>query len=52
MNEGVVDRDLGSRPMSGAPSDPLNEEPEPETQRYFVDTVWERKRWNNEMVDP
>ena len=39
INEGVVDRDLGSRPISGVPSDPLNEEPEPETQRYFVDTV-------------
>lgn len=52
MNEGVVDRDLWSRPIKGAPSEPLKEDPEPETQRYFVDTVWERRRWNNEIVEP
>jgi len=52
MKEGVVDRDRWSRPINGAPSDPLKEEPEPETQRYFVETVWERKRWNKDIVDP
>jgi len=39
MNEGVVDRDRWSRPMRGAPSEPLKEDPDPETQRYFVETV-------------
>lgn len=52
MNEGVFDRDLWSRPINGAPSDPLKEDPEPETQRYFVETVWERSLWNSEMVEP
>lgn len=44
MNDGVFERDRWSRPISGAPSDPLNEDPEPETQRYFVDTVCDLKR--------
>ena len=52
MKDGVVDRDRWSSPMSGAPSEPLNEDPEPDTHRYFVDTVWERKRWNSEIVEP
>ena len=52
MKDGVCVRDRWSRPMSGAPSEPLNDDPEPETQRYFVDTVCERRRWKREMVDP
>ena len=52
MKDGVLDLTRLSMPISGAPSDPLKDDPEPETQRYFVDTVWERKRWNSEMVDP
>lgn len=52
MKDGVLDLARLSIPIRGAPSDPLKDEPEPETQRYFVDTVWERKRWNSEMVDP
>ena len=30
----------------------MKEDPDPETQRYFVDTVWERRRWKREIVDP
>jgi hypothetical protein len=52
MNDGVVDRDRWSSPIKGAPSEPLNEEPEPDTQRYFVETVWDRKRWNKDIVEP
>lgn len=52
MNEGVAGRERWSKPIKGAPSEPLKEEPDPETHRYFVDTVCERKRWNNEMVEP
>ena len=52
MNEGVVDRDRWSRPIRGAPSEPLKEDPDPETQRYFVETVWERRRWKSEIVEP
>jgi hypothetical protein len=39
MNDGVDGRIRGSRPIIEAPSEPLNEEPEPDTQRYFVETV-------------
>ncbi|KAJ7851941.1 hypothetical protein B0H14DRAFT_2298498, partial [Mycena olivaceomarginata] len=39
MKEGVVDRVRWSSPMRGAPSEPLKEDPDPDTQRYFVDTV-------------
>lgn len=52
MNEGVEVRVRWSTPISGAPSDPLKEEPDPDTQRYFVDTVCDRKRWNNDIVEP
>lgn len=52
MKDGVLDLTRLSMPISGAPSDPLNDDPEPETQRYFVETVWERNRWNSEIVDP
>lgn len=52
MKEGVVDLDRWSRPIKGAPSEPLNDDPEPDTQRYLVDTVWERRRWNREIVEP
>lgn len=44
MNDGVCVRDRWSSPIRGAPSDPLKDEPDPETQRYFVDTVCERRR--------
>jgi hypothetical protein len=52
INEGVVARERWSRPISGAPSEPLNEDPEPETHRYLVETVWDRKRWKSEIVEP
>ena len=52
MKEGVEARMRWSSPIIGAPSEPLKEDPEPETQRYFVETVCERKRWNKEMVEP
>lgn len=52
MKEGVVERDRWSRPIKGAPSEPLNDEPEPETQRYLVETVCDRRRWNKEIVEP
>lgn len=52
MKEGVVARTRWSRPAMGAPSEPLKDEPEPDTQRYFVETVWDRSRWNNEIVEP
>lgn len=38
--------------MRGAPSDPLNEEPDPDTQRYLVETVCDRSRWKSDMVEP
>ena len=43
-NAGVDTLDRTSRPIKGAPSDPLNEEPDAETQRYLVDTVCDRRR--------
>lgn len=52
MNDGVLDLARVSIPIKGAPSEPLKEEPEPETQRYFVDTVWDRRRWKSEIVEP
>ena len=52
MNEGVAGLERWSKPIKGALSEPLNEEPDPETQRYFVETVCERRRWNREMVEP
>ena len=52
MNEGVVERERWSMPIKGAPSEPLNEDPDPETQRYLVETVCDRKRWKREMVEP
>ena len=52
MKEGVVCLDRWSRPIRGAPSDPLKDDPEPETQRYLVETVWERRRWKSEIVEP
>ena len=52
MNDGVAVRVRWSTPMSGAPSEPLNDDPDPDTQRYLVDTVCERKRWNSEIVEP
>lgn len=52
MKEGVVDLDRWSRPINGAPSEPLKEEPEPETQRYLVETVCDLSRWKSEIVEP
>ena len=52
MKEGVCVLERWSRPMRGAPSEPLKEEPDPETQRYLVETVWERNLWKREMVEP
>ena len=52
MKEGVCVLERWSRPMRGAPSEPLKEEPDPETQRYLVETVWERSLWKREMVEP
>jgi hypothetical protein len=39
MKEGVAERERWSRPMRGAPSEPLKDDPEPDTQRYLVETV-------------
>lgn len=39
INDGVFDRDRSPIPISGAPSDPLKDALDPDTQRYFVDTV-------------
>ncbi|EGO25252.1 hypothetical protein SERLADRAFT_465124 [Serpula lacrymans var. lacrymans S7.9] len=39
MKDGVLDRARLSMPMRGAPSEPLKEEPEPETHKYLVETV-------------
>lgn len=52
MKEGVVERDRWSRPIKGAPSDPLKDDPDPDTQRYFVDTVCDRNLWKREIVEP
>lgn len=52
MNDGEAVRVRASNPMSGAPSDPLNDDPEPDTQRYFVDTVCERSLWKSDTVEP
>ena len=52
MNDGVAERVRWSTPKSGAPSEPLKLAPDPETQRYLVLTVCERKRWKSEMVEP
>lgn len=52
MNEGVLDRERTSIPRREAPSEPLNDDPEPDTQRYLVDTVCERSLWKRETVDP
>lgn len=52
MKEGVLDRDLWSIPNNGAPSEPLKDELDPDTQRYLVDTVCDLRRWNKEIVEP
>ena len=52
MNDGVAARVRWSTPSKGAPSEPLKLAPEPETQRYLVLTVCDRKRWKSEMVEP
>ena len=39
IKEGVFCLERLSRPIKGAPSDPLKDDPEPDTQRYLVDTV-------------
>lgn len=49
---GVAGRERTSLPISGAPSEPLNEDPDAETHKYLVDTVWDRRRWNRDTVDP
>jgi len=43
-NDGVFARCAASTPGKGAPSEPLNEYPDPETHRYLVETVWARSR--------
>lgn len=52
MKEGVFDRARWSKPIRGAPSEPLNEELDPDTHRYFVETVCDLSRWNKDIVDP
>lgn len=52
MKDGVLDRARLSMPIRGAPSEPLKEDPEPDTQRYLVETVCDRRRWKSEIVDP
>jgi hypothetical protein len=51
-NAGVDTFARTSRPIRGAPSDPLKDDPDAETQRYLVDTVCDRKRWNKDTVEP
>jgi len=50
--EGAPPRARGSIPGNGCPSDPLKDAPEPDTHRYFVETVCDRSRWKSETVDP
>ncbi len=52
MKEGELALVLWSRPIRGAPSEPLNEDPEPDTHKYFVETVCDRNRWNKDIVEP
>lgn len=52
IKEGVVERDRWSKPIRGAPSEPLKDDPDPETQRYFVETVCDLSLWKSEIVEP